>query len=390
MDTPKIVTDIDRFPIYEEYVAHFSHDRGAASGPSQHSAPASRYVWVPRRCCIQDWVLSVYVCRWSRTVYEVALFLAEDHVDYERGAAAKAGLMFLLSDAYHQTGRMELTFVGPCSGAATMETGHERDIPRAILALCEHLGMQLAVEVDARGPQKRTVLQHESGEALYARITGLSDRAVNALTNRSVDLVKACFAIQRGLWSKSQAELIAVHAHAPERVFAGDASTERRVQHMHDLLLLRVAVLGERFEALCGPVHGGEGQVVTSEWSNDGRLVLSLAKPVEWTDEGRTIQIPAKTKSTAMLVARDAAGYGQFAEQDIAAAAASEEPRVVVVTRDFEWMPEASRRERLAQAAKLHLAVVQVFDTIGELDAEIDQRLSRVASTKRGAPERPD
>ena len=140
------MSDVERFPIYEEYVRLYGTSRadgGHAKRTGRGRAKSRR--WLPRRCCYQDWILSAYVSRWSRTQYDVALFLAEDHTLLEQDSGVKGGLMFLLSDAYHHTGRMELTFVGPINGARpSVRTGYESDIPTSIKELGRKLG--IAVE----------------------------------------------------------------------------------------------------------------------------------------------------------------------------------------------------------------------------------------------------
>jgi len=284
------------------------------------------------------------------------------------------GLVFSLSEAFDKTGKMEIHFVGP-------PKGHEPDVPESIRRVAKSLGVKL---------RHRHHIADDEGRLLYARITGLSDKAVKSLTERGVDIVKACFTIHRGLWNKEQVELIALHAHAPERIFTGQVHAEHRVQYLHDMMVLRTAVLAERLGTLCSSVHGPADQVVTIEWDDDCRGCITLLKPVAWTHEGREIKFPEKKCVQATLIARDAKGYEVFGESDVLAAGSATAFRCLVVTRDFDWIPEARRVQLLGQASKANLPLVQVVDTIGEIDADIDQRIARVVSTRQGAPERPD
>jgi len=330
--------------------------------------------WIPRRYCEDEYLLCVWCCHSTRNIYRLGLFLSEDHRRFVRDAGAMGGLIFNLSEAYDKTGMMEVHFVGP-------PEGHELEVPESVRRVAYNLGLKL---------QHKHHIADEEGRLLYARLTGLSEKAVQSLTARGVDLVKACFTVHRGLWTKEQVELIALQAHAPERIFTGNMLAEHRVQYLHDMLLLRVAVLAERLQTLCSSVHGPNDQVVTAEWTEECRLAMTLHKPVGWTHEGREIKLPAKARILATLTARDAKGYEVFGSDDVQAAASAPEPRLLVLTRDFDWVREVRRKELITQAAKASLPIVQVVDTIGEMDANIDERIARVVSTRRGAPERPD
>lgn len=333
--------------------------------------------WQDRRFCQEDWLLNIRVQRVvARRRFEIALFLAEDHERYVRGAGVIGGLVFALSEAFEKTGNMEVHFVGPPEGG-------EPEVPVSIRNVAkEQFGLELP-----RGNR----ITDELGRKLYARITGLSEKATEAIRSRGIDLVKACFVIHRGLWTKDQVELIVWKAYAPERVLGGGVHAEHRLQYMHDMLLLRAALLSERLQTLCTVVYGTVDQVVNMEWLDQGAVLLRLLQPVTLPAVADIdLTIPAKTPLTATLIARDATGYEVHGDDDVQGAALPTALRTLVVTRDFEWIRAPIRKRLLARAKKAMLSIVIVTDTLGELDSEIELRLSQVASTKQGAQERPD
>lgn len=214
-------TDHDRLGLYQEYVKRYGYSQTRVENrdrPGHH--------WTPRRSCFQDWLISAYVARWRRESYEVGLFLAEDHWLLERGSGVKSGVMFILSDAYHRTGRMEVTFLGPAPGyRATFRTGHEPRIPQSILRLARDLDIPMQEIIPTPSEitgQVASVLPDAVGRRLYARITGFSEDAIRVLSaTYGPDLTRACFVVQRGVWSVEQAGYICVHALFPRRLLEG-------------------------------------------------------------------------------------------------------------------------------------------------------------------------
>lgn len=152
----------------------------------------NKETWQFRRFCQDDWILNLRVHRTlGRNRFEVALFLAEDHELFVKGSGVLGGLVFSLSEAYHKTGTMRIHFVGP-------PVGFERQIPPSVRDAASELGVTL---------KKKSVITDGEGRRLYARITGLSANTVDRLTERGIDLVKACFTIHRGIWTKDQVTL---------------------------------------------------------------------------------------------------------------------------------------------------------------------------------------
>lgn len=361
------MTDLERLPLVWSYL-------NAEDSTAGRRRPNGN--WQVRRFCQEDWLLNVRVQRVvGRHRFEIALFLAEDHQKFVRDAGVMGGLVFALSEAYDKTGTMQIDFVGP-------PEGHEPEIPLSIRRVAA------ALNVSIGGTNQ---IADSEGRELYARLTGLSDEVIAILRTRAIDLVKACFVVHRGLWTKGQLELIAKSAHAPERVLGGQVFAEQRIQYLHDLLLLRVALLMERLETMLSTLCGMKDVMVSSQWVKNCCLQTSVSRSVELpTFVSDTLTVSSNCPLTAALVPRDTTGYVVWGERDIEAAASVPEPRCLVVTQDVSWLPAELRCHLVDCARRRQVAIIPIVDTLGELDAEIEERLARVFSTKRGVPERPD
>lgn len=327
------------------------------------------------RLAYQDWILAAWVFRHCRVRYEISVFLAEDHTRCIPDSGTMGALVFNLSNAYYKTGSMQLRFIGP-------PEGHEETIPESVHRVAKRLGVSL------RGGSQ---IANEEGQRLYVRLTGLSEMALQLFNDRGVGVLGACFAIHRGLWTKEQVELIIRDAYTPARIFAGEIHAEQRLQYMQDICLLRVALLAERLQALCSVVHGPSDQFIRTTWHSQGGITLSLNRPVTLpTLDGKEFVIPPQASFFATLAGRNTSAYELHAESDIAKAAAASPPRALVVTHDFERTPDLVRRQLFTLARRSKVAMIGVADTLSEVDAEINQRLARSASTERSVPERPD
>lgn len=373
----KVASDVERLGVYQDYVRKFGV---GADGPTD------RWAWHPRRSCCQDWLISVQVVRWTRQSYEIGLFLAEDVWFLEKRSGVKAGLMFILSDAYHQTGRMEIHFVGAHEGREpTIQTGHEPSIPESIKELGRELGVPVeGQEVEGHGRDRNsrlTRLDDKTGRALYAKVTGFSEKAVKALSREDsqLDLTRACFIVQRGVWAVEQVEYIAQEAYDPPRLLEGGITPENRLSFQHDLCVLRTALAWERTRVIMEALSSGQTvPVATSGWT--GNLVEFTANQelrVKCLDGEVAVEKGRPTR--VLLLPRAKGGYQTFQSADVEAVQVLK-PKFVAVTKDF--LGQDSSQIRAAGAEVLCL-----YDTQAELDGEAYRRLARSVSTKRSMPE---
>lgn len=81
------MSDMNRVSIYQAYAQKCGVSSDADDTVPHATLP--RGVWIPRRSCFRDWLISAFAVRWTRESYEVALFLAEDLWLLERGSGVK-------------------------------------------------------------------------------------------------------------------------------------------------------------------------------------------------------------------------------------------------------------------------------------------------------------
>jgi len=355
---PPGTTDADRLSLVKEY--------------------AGKSGWQVRRFCQEDWLLHVRVCSDKDQVrrtqrYEVALFLAEDHWKFTKDSAVIGGLILALSDAYHQLGRMELHFVG-----------HEPTIPAAI--------RRVAADRFAVTFRNQSEISDDEGRNLYERITGLTDQTLQLLDDRGISRQRACFIVQRGIWSRDQVEFLASQVRFPERLFQGGAPDEFRISRVSDLVYLRIAVMGERARTVLELNSDDETEILNVEWVDGATVRIRPTSAVRVDALGSSsIEATRQKPLVALLAPRSAADYARYAAADMPSRTASNGEVIgMFVTQDIYRMSVENIDKLLAIAAARNVAIIPVVDSLAELDAEIERRLDRAASTNREMPERPD
>lgn len=334
--------------------------------------------WHVRRFCQEDWLLHVRVYRIrNRQRYEIALFLAEDHWKFEKDSGVLGGLVFALSEAYHQVGRMEMYFVGP-------PYGDEPEIPHSIRRVAaDRYGIVF---------QKPTKISDAEGRKLYERITGFREEVLILLGERGISHERACFVVQRAIWSREQVEFLARHGRCPDRIFRGGAPAECRLSYQADLVLLRIALMAERVRVMLETDAQQSEADVHMEWT--GIPSVSYRPPCDAVLQvfsGVTLELAGQQSASALLAPRDAIGYMWHGLEDLPSSAPPPSPPTLVfVTKDIFHIPLSVRETLLAAADERNVAIVPIVDTLADLDTEIDRRLARAASTERTMPERPD
>ena len=358
---------------------HRYRSAGSKSRSNADSGRSKRGGWIARRYCEDDFVLCAWVYRLRRKHYEVALFAAEDHYRFVAGAGVMGGLVFILSDAYFKTGRMEVTFCGPASGGdPSLATGFEPEIPPSIAAFAERVGVPLPAGVR---------ISNEEGQRLYLRITGLSKETESALKAKGADLLRTCFLVNRGIWLPEQVALIAREANQPARIFEGGATPLARLSYKAELLLLRVALLYERMKTILE--SSAEDVQVSGKWIAANVFEYRVNKQVSITTfaGGKCVIEPGKP-FFVLFSARDSAGYECYLRSDIIVGLSSRTPGAVVVTKDFEWVGESAQKRLLSHLAAENVVLVQTVDTLGETDQFVALKLAQSASSRRPLEER--
>lgn len=363
-----MASDRSRFSIFLQYKQAFGISPKRPLSDVKDS-------WLPMRYSTKDgWILAVWVWRKRRAWCEVGLYLTEDHVRYVKDSGLKGSLLGMLTQAYHQTGRMEIRFIGPRPGReATLEDGFEPCIPEKIRRYAGDLGLTL---------QERDRITDAQGRDLYFRLTGFSSAIVEGCRRRGIDLLRACVLVHRDVWSYQQVEYLLRNAHVPERIFQGGLSPVDRLPYLHDMLVMRAALMDERLRIVFERfARGPATRTIRTEWETATRVRYTSDQNLEVLTVGQgTLSVKAKTPFVVTLVPRSAQAYFAFQQEDVANPDPSTD-RVVAVTKDFEW-------SGLSPSTPGGTLLVPLFDTLSELDLEIARRLAQAGSDHSELSER--
>jgi len=355
------MSDRDRLYIYQNYVDQYGIKRKNID--EDFKEKKDTYVWQPRRACYDDWILCVWVQRYTRMKFEIGLFLAEDHTKFVKGAGVMAGLVFCLSDAYHKIGKMEIIFKGKRKNS-NLESGYEPDIPVSIRNLSKSLGVELSCE---------DRITDSEGQLLYVRLTGLSENVSEFLK----DKIRACFIIQRGIWSKEQIEILVQESVNPEKILNGGLPAEMRLFYLHDLLILRQLIMGERVMTYLSI----KGLITKIQWIFSRVLCCTSDKKIKLRD----IVFKKNEKIYIYLIPRCQDGYNFHLLNDISHL---RKKILVAVTYDAKWVNKSTEESVTNLIARKKIKVFPIVDTLAEIDEEIQKRLKQSISTKRALQER--
>ena len=367
--------DCDRF--IKEFVPFVRAYGGCRRDPSRDPCRNMKdRPWWPMRYFLEDDILAAWVYRIrDRSRCEVGLFLAEDHYKYVKDSGAKGGLIFLLTQTFHLLGKMEVNFVGPRAGqTATLNTGFEPQIPETVRRVAKAHGVELG---------NKSCITDEEGRTLYARLTGFSDETIGEFRKRGIDLTQACFVVQRDIWSFDQVEYLLRNAPEPERLFNGGVSPADRLSVLLDQVVLRTAILEERLRIVVEQFTG-EPKHVQAEWVGENRVRYTSDRDLGLPIFGGAVHpIKARTPFEVTITPRNAQGYVMFAAEDARRPRKHGDQQFIGVTRDIEWTGLTPKEGASAP-------YLPVFDTLTELDSELDLRLAQAVSTRCELSERHD
>lgn len=365
-------SDVDRFSIFEQYVRAYGTSR---RDPRLDPFHDKRRPWWPMHYFMGPWLLGAWVYRCNRLRSEVALFLAEDHTLYVKDSGIKGALISLLTQTFHQTQRMEVRFVGPRPGEpTTLDTGFETKVPTSIRRVAAELGVRIA---------KKATISDREGRFLFARLTGFTEQVIAELARRKIDLTRACVAVQRDIWSKEAVDYLLAYAPSPERVFLGGARAEDRLIYLQDLLVLRLVLAAERLEIILRHFSQVESADIQQAQisPNVVRYVSNKALRPLTTGNEHHFELPAGVPFDVELLPRSAQGYAANWSADLACHPSGTSLRIVSVTKDFAWA---------SVVAPPSVVLIPLFDSLSDLDSEIERRLAQVASNRTSLSERQD
>lgn len=188
--------------------------------------------WRVHRICSRDIILGVLAVRHQMGVncLLVDLFLPIDLPPFETSGSLIFMTLFILGDAYRCGGTMEIRFTANVDGG---------QVPRKLQALARQVGAPIKPESLA---QNR--LDPDDSLRLYAALTGFSTNAREYIQQKSINPLKACFVIHRGIWSKPEVEMLLFLSRNPERIFSGGPAPADWRAWSVELHLGRSAILG--------------------------------------------------------------------------------------------------------------------------------------------------
>ena len=336
--------------------------------------------WKPIRYATREgWVLGMWTWRTRRGYVEIGLFVCEDHIIYKRGAAIKWSLRCILTQALYQVGSMEVRFCGKPPDQATLESGYEPVVPEDIRAFAEEHGIAL---------KHRSRLSHAEGEQLYYAATDFEPDLIERFTARGLDPLQACALVQRDIWSMEQIRSIFDHAPDPDRIFRGGADPVDRLIYLWDLHFLRILIMAERMRILLEKfsLHGNHAGVQTGWCEQCGPPVMQICPDSKVTIAGmgdrHVVFLPGEWLKVMLYPIMPSPWKPippVWHHPDVYNRA-----DIICVTKDQLVHEEIYLRRE----AERSLPIVPLFDTLSDLDREVDNRLGHTASSREDLAER--
>lgn len=352
------------------------------------------HVWRPYRFCTQDVVLGLTVVRHSpdRNCLEVDVCLTSDIPEYEDGSGARVMASFLLSEAYKCGGSMEIRFT------ENVENGR---VPLALIELAAQHQVRLSYIDEGK-------INPSESRRLYTAVTDFSSSLqsrIEELTNQGrLSQEKACFVVQRGIWTKAELEHLVFGSSRADAILGGEALPEQRQLFLNDLGHARAAVMGGFLDRkMARRQRGDEAEAVDLE--DDVRPLRidfddhCYAKvyqstedlPIPWVVNGGidSVIVPANSQALILIRARDAIDLKHQLADDLALARQMKELTVlqdpksqigVLVPRDFEDLlkTDIERLEAEAQRLGIHILVCPETSTALNTDAMRRMATSRI------------
>lgn len=330
------------------------------------------------RYCSSDIMLAAWVSRAvvRDRVYEVFLFLAEDHWQFQKESGVRAALSMILADAYRSTRTMNIVFRGPRNGQrASRQTGYEPAIPDKILALAEEYGLSFA---------STEQISHEEGVALFLYLAGFSADD-ERFVKMGVDPLAVAFLVKRSILTKEQVVAILHWSQSPREIYSGALRQENILRYQRELIVLRSIIAAERARNLFVLASRNKPSLVSYQWYTDGSIQFvssgdlvfnqSLLDPTHFL--GQELVIKADQPFRVVLLPRLTAEYEFSCASDFQRDFSTQGlPVVFVTTYDFELVNPATRQKIELLLGK-RAVVCTLLDTCGGLDQEVRSLLTK-------------
>ncbi len=352
------------------------------------------HVWRPYRFCTQDVVLGLTVVSHSpdRNCLEVDVCLTSDIPEYEDGSGARVMASFLLSEAYKCGGSMEIRFT---------ENVEDGRVPLALIELATQHQVQLSYIAEGK-------ITPSESRRLYTAVTDFSpslrSRIEELANQRRLSQEKACFVVQRGIWTKAELEHLVAGSSRADAILGGDALPEQRQLYLNDLGHARAAVMGGFLDRKMAKRQRGD-EVEAVDLEDDVRPLeidfdehyyakayrSTEALPIPWVVNAGThlAVVPSGSQAVILIRARDTIDLKHQLADDLALARQMKELIVpqdpqsqicILVPRDFEDLPkpDSERLEAEAQHLGIHILVCPETSTALNTDAIRRMATSRI------------
>lgn len=351
------------------------------------------HVWRPYRFCVQDVLLGATVVRHIKgdNFLEVDVFLTEVVPPYDPDSGVRGLTLFLLCEAYKCGGTMEIRFTENVEGG---------QVPEKILELAQRLKVPIP---DKSLASKR--LMPRDARALFAALTPFSPNALTRIAELELSIERACYVVQKGIWSSSEAETILQSATNPDRLFSGGAAAEQRLLYTQDIMYGRSALLGGYLDrALARPKHDlsdtnleveDDERSLDIQWDPVVQAKSYRCSPapsesidhleIPWIGESSKVamQIPFHQSFAVLVRARDSVDLRRSFMQDLRLAQEYGQrvkiPVFLLLPYDFYdtiVFDEKLRSEAVAAANRSGIGVLICPETTLSLDTQVQQRFS--------------
>jgi hypothetical protein len=346
----------------------------------------ANHEWRPYRYCIQDVLFGSVVTRHDRknNCLEVDVFLTANIPEYDRLAGAQALATFLLSEAYKCGGTMEIRFTPDVEGGK---------VPEQLQELASRYDLSFQGTNSGR-------ISAKEAKALYSALTGFSavfQQRLNEMEAEGrVKMVRACYVVHHGVWTREQVEMILLGSEQPDRILSGGALPDQWQLYQHDLLHSRAAVmidiLDRYFKQRRLPETGDLGLDLEDNFRlvNFGFDKTSYAReilcdedlPIPWlVDETDEHVIPAGLKLNILIRPRDSIDLKCHIAEDLKQAIdlqkQTELPTFLLVPYDFAELSQSERQNWVKKIRKAHIGLLICPETTINLDAVAAQKLSQ-------------
>lgn len=331
------------------------------------------------RYCSKDVVLAAWVGRplTRDRLYEVYLFLAEDHWKYTEDSGLKAAIMMILTHCFRVNRTMHIVFRGPGERQiASYHTGYEPVIPEKIVRVAREYGVHF---------RSNKEISDEEGRMLFLGLTRFAEEIIAELAQSQIDVVKLAFMVQRSIFSVGEVRAIYCWAQEPQCIFDGTLTSDNYLSYQLDALVLRSAMAARAaLQLLSLPLQGQES-TLSYTWNAQASIAVTTQQQLRITKDvlfparlhGSELIIEAGETFDVLLMPHLQAEYELCAKDLFAAPYSGQRSLVVITTFDFELVSKACLTFVDTLLRQPRVTLISLVETCGGLDQQGKQLLTQ-------------